>query len=209
MLEEGPGFERQRRNVVVLAIALILFEIAGGEIESERFLGALALANANALHLFAYIALGYFTLRLFQWSKQERSNFHDRFWRELLTRRGLVEHALNWLGQTEPKARNIIADHLHSTSVVPAGLFRRNILLGAEVEIWMEMQAAHGGAKYRNESKTYAGISTFRFPAWRAWVYECRTFARMAITSYEVTEVWLPFALALAAFTVGLVRALS
>ena len=84
---DDPDFLRQRRNVLVLSIVLILFTLASGTVGKVKlFDDAVTLNRASVLVCFAWVAIAYTVLRLYQ-----TSEYHIAFWAALSFEPGLLE----------------------------------------------------------------------------------------------------------------------
>ncbi len=216
-IEEGSGFDRQRRNVIVLSVALIVFELAGGSVDGQGLLGPLKLQRPELLHAVAYVALGYFVLRLFQWSRRERAEFHEMYWRELNDRRGLVDAVESIVTSEEllTLARQMfgpnsdpegVRSHIQHGTMEPAGLFRRRFIVGHTVDDWKKRESALRSAVYRYSAVDQLDKPQFGVPA-RLWLWhELKTFSHLALTTEKVTELWLPYLLAAVAVVVAALR---
>lgn len=67
---------RQRRNVIGVSLALIVFEIAGGTVKDVSFLGGgIKLDNAELIVSLSYIALTYLLWRYWLYAKPEHARF--------------------------------------------------------------------------------------------------------------------------------------
>ncbi len=67
---------RQRRNVIGVSLALIIFEIAGGTVKDVSFLnGGIKLDNAELIVSLSYIALTYLLWRYWLYAKLEHTRF--------------------------------------------------------------------------------------------------------------------------------------
>jgi hypothetical protein len=68
---------RQRRNVIGVSLALIVFEIAGGTVKEVSFLeGGIKLDDAELVVSLSYIALTYLLWRYWLYAKPEHTRFH-------------------------------------------------------------------------------------------------------------------------------------
>lgn len=67
---------RQRRNVIRVSLALIVFEISGGTVRDVSFLGGgIKLDNAELIVCLSYIALMYLLWRYWLYAKLEHARF--------------------------------------------------------------------------------------------------------------------------------------
>ena len=69
-----------RRNVIGVSLALIVFEIAGGTVKDVSFLnGGIKLDNAELIVSLSYIALTYLLWRYWLYAKPEHTRFRGLF----------------------------------------------------------------------------------------------------------------------------------
>ena len=72
---DDPDFLRQRRNVLVLSIVLILFTLASGTVGKVKlFDDAVTLNRASVLVWFAWVAIAYTVLRLIRHRRRSERN---------------------------------------------------------------------------------------------------------------------------------------
>ena len=78
--------------MLVLSIVLILFTLASGTVGKVKlFDDAVTLNRASVLVWFAWVAIAYTVLRLYQTSKEKREEYHIAFWAALSFEPGLLE----------------------------------------------------------------------------------------------------------------------
>jgi hypothetical protein len=93
---------RQRRNLLVISIALLLFEFAGVRLEKISILGnEVAVGDVIALHAFVWVMWAYFLLRYYQYWNAERGtgirpDIHSSLYGKVL------QYALKETGRNSP-----------------------------------------------------------------------------------------------------------
>ncbi len=79
------NFVRQRRNIILISIVLILFDFADIQIGKVSILGTnLIIGNPDIIHYFMWIMWTYFLIRYYQYfvqeeNKQIKDTFNDKF----------------------------------------------------------------------------------------------------------------------------------
>ena len=69
---------RQRRNLIGIALALIVFDVAGGDVKEVTFLnGGVSLANPELLIALSYLALAYALWRYWLYVRPEHKKLTD------------------------------------------------------------------------------------------------------------------------------------
>lgn len=168
---------RQRRNLLIVSLGLVVFETAGGLVGKMSFLnGGITLSNPDLVICLAYIALAYLIWRYWLYAKQEHQLFlklvDDTFqgstgYRGLVTPHKVDFKIVSGVAHAEKWDDPLDMEKGAMDGPIPVFLTIREELFRRKLDIRVENLQGN----YALDHKTY-DIQFFRFEAvWlKAWL---------------------------------------
>lgn len=200
-------FTRQRRNLMFLALVLIFYTLAGAKLKQVPFIGSwLELENLNAVVWAFWIALAYSALRFYQYSSQPFVEFSNHYAIEVNADHRLGKRVINWIERKENHTGKILVEMDATVFVVAPRNWRRLALVGVTNE---NFNAAHAKWRWRRPAEDRGAWSTIDIPMWLCLCFELRAFWRMLVHTPQVTELWVPLALAATGTYLAILRHLG
>ena len=181
------GLLRQRRNLILISIALLLVDFADVEIARVSLLGTtLVVGRPDVLHTFAWVAWTYFTVRYLQYLVYVGDlGFSSSFW-SVADRH--LERKIRTLVEAQVPKRQFT--NFGPRHLVKNGCFR-----------WEQPLSVYDPAVGSVEK--IGSISLPTLTMFGAWLRGC---IHVAFSTPKVTDYVLPLALALAAPAVALYK---
>jgi hypothetical protein len=173
---------RQRRNLILVCTALIMFEFAKVSIAKVSILGTeLVVGDARVLHIFAWVVWAYFLLRYYQYLMLE----------------GDLMLIATARGRFESKAMPYVMKLIGKQSLTGKINFTRKFIFW-KYSVLERVQTN----KFGYDKETHSG----RVPFLRSILWWANGFLYLILHTPKATDHLLPFALAVMAPAIALLR---
>lgn len=190
---------RQRRNVIGVSLALIVFEIAGGTVKGASFLeGGIKLENAELVVSLSYIALTYLLWRYWLYAKPE----HTRF-------RGLVDQKIKESKRFQELVNPLIAQFKEKSGVALAEGWQKAvddeekkefIPIPVEVSLHQKMYTRELVIRVENPKGDYnPDHEVHRIPLHRYEAMRVKALATVVAADKTFSDLFVPYLLAFVA----------
>jgi hypothetical protein len=196
-LNDDASFSRQRRNVLILSLILILFCSAGASIRKLPLGDAwIEFRRFDVLIGAAWVALLYSVFRFYLHADNAYKEFSRDYYHALSYSPVLLAYVKRRVANgDQARMDHLLANHYRPH--VEATPFRREMLFASN------MSVSVGKGKQREPVE--GATRKLRLPLSVAWRAELEAFCRLAVRSPIVTELWVPYGLATTAITIGVV----
>lgn len=161
---------RQRRNLLIMSIGLLLFEFAHMSVAKVSILGTeLLVGDPTMLKIFAWVLWAYFLLRYYQYLKSDNDA-------------GIKQHA-----------------DKHFKFLATQHVLRANGWKSLQGEVMISRQRLHWRyTVFEMLSGDKVEVGQGELPLVRIWWWKLRTYLHITVHTPKVTDHVLPFVLAIA-----------
>jgi len=189
------GFIRQRRNLIVISLCLLVYDSFGLDLEKVNIFGnELNVQNHDLLPTALWIIYAYFFIRYYQY-------FNDLYDRGIITKYRIQVNKLliNW-AYAKGKKDYIIENNINDTSKYKFGVPESHF---SEIETWKITIEGKASAiistKINNGLATNNDLITFRHVAnWAVIIrFKIQSIFHVCFRTHLVSEYYLPFIIAI------------
>jgi hypothetical protein len=194
---------RQRRNLIAVSTALILYKALDAKLGTVKFWGEGVVVSGENILWIALLALPYMVWRYWLYVKNEHGVIKDKAKKYLLGS-GLIKGSFRRLKMGFIRENGVTDWEAYWNGVLKDV---NNIFIQNEkYEVWWEKGRLVSEYSGRDELGAYVvEYMLEKLPIWDSWLCICSCYFKVILADKEFSDLYVPYVVALIAFgwTVG------